>query len=100
MGQSSRSSSTLKKPFQTFKSFTPIQRTTSTTRMKYASAILAIACAVAAATADDDEWTPSCEDLVELFEDEYGNADAAEEVDDNNEMAARAAGGKKRHRRR
>merc|ERR1711997_1132968 len=49
MGQSSRSSSTLKKTFQTFKSFTPIQRTTSTTRMKYAFAILVIACAVATA---------------------------------------------------
>merc|ERR1711997_1124867 len=51
MGQSSRSSSTLKKTFQTFKSFTPIQRTTSTTRMKYTFAILVIACAVAAANA-------------------------------------------------
>merc|ERR1711997_480028 len=51
MGQSSRSSSTLKKTFQTFKSFAPIQQTTSTTRMKYAFAILVIACAVAAANA-------------------------------------------------
>merc|ERR1711997_530887 len=53
MGQSSRSSSTLKEPFQTFKSFTPIQRTTSTTRMKYVFAILVIACAIAAANAAD-----------------------------------------------
>merc|ERR1711997_550455 len=54
MGQSSRSSSTLKKTFQTFKSFIPIQRTTSITRMKYAFAILVIACAVAAASADGE----------------------------------------------
>merc|ERR1711997_32813 len=51
MGHSSRSSSTSKKPFQTFKTFTPSQLTTSTTRMKYAFAILVIACAVAVANA-------------------------------------------------
>merc|ERR1711997_1134486 len=57
MGHSSRSSSTSKKPFQTFKAFTPSQLTTSTTRMKYAFAILMLACAVAAAKtclSDDD----------------------------------------------
>merc|ERR1711997_223137 len=35
MGTSSRSSSTLKIPFQTFKSFYTIQRTTRTIRMKF-----------------------------------------------------------------
>merc|ERR1711997_764627 len=45
MGHSSRSSSTLKKPFQTFKSFTPIQHTTRTGRMKFLIPILLISLA-------------------------------------------------------
>merc|ERR1711997_297803 len=45
MGQSSRSSSTLKKTFQTFKSFTPIQQTTRTDRMKFLLPILLISLA-------------------------------------------------------
>merc|ERR1711997_17991 len=45
MGQSSRSSSTLKKTFQTFKSFTPIHRTTRTGRMKCLLPILIISLA-------------------------------------------------------
>merc|ERR1711997_416053 len=44
MGTSSRSSSTLKNPFQTFKSFYTIQ---PTSRMKYAILILVTACAAA-----------------------------------------------------
>merc|ERR1711997_1039501 len=54
MGTSSRSSCTLKNPFQTFKSFTPIQLTTSTNKMKYAFVILVIAFAVA--TANGKTW--------------------------------------------
>merc|ERR1711997_1339448 len=47
MGHSSRSSSTLKKPFQTFKSFLDIrQRTTRTARMKYLLPILILSFAV------------------------------------------------------
>merc|ERR1711997_1324309 len=45
MGHSSRSSSTLKKPFQTFKSFIPIQHTTRTGRMKFLMPILLISLA-------------------------------------------------------
>merc|ERR1711997_585491 len=63
MGHSSRSSSTSKKPFQTFKTFTPSQLTTSTTRMKYVFAILVIACALAAA-----KKCPSKRDIKEAFD--------------------------------
>merc|ERR1711997_1444982 len=63
--QSSRSSSTLKKTFQTFKSFTPIQRTTSTTRMKYAFATLVIACAVAAANAKEPDCGQCIDDIMD-----------------------------------
>merc|ERR1711997_188782 len=62
MGHSSRSSSTSKKPFQTFKTFTPSQLTTSTTRMKYVFAILVIACALAAA-----KKCPSKAEAKEIF---------------------------------
>merc|ERR1711997_845988 len=45
MGHSSRSSSTFKNSFQTFKSFTPIQHTTRTGRMKLLLPILIISLA-------------------------------------------------------
>merc|ERR1711997_1255411 len=65
MGQSSRSSSTLKKTFQTFKSFTPIQRTTSTNRMKCAFALLLVACAVAVANAAPADPKPASAQVVD-----------------------------------
>merc|ERR1711997_742427 len=65
MGQSSRSSSTLKKTFQTFKSFTPIQRTRSTNRMKCAFALLLVACAVAATNAAPADPKPASAQVVD-----------------------------------
>merc|ERR1711997_318585 len=63
MGHSSRSSSTIKSPSKHSRVFTPIQHTTSTTRMKYTFAILVIACAVAAANARYCRNRATCTDV-------------------------------------
>merc|ERR1711997_1304997 len=55
MGHSSGSSSTLKKPFQTFKSCTPIQRTTRTVRMKFLLPFLLLISLAALCNAGDGD---------------------------------------------
>merc|ERR1711997_1238399 len=78
MGQSSRSSSTLKKTFQTFKSFTPIQRTTRTGRMKCLLPIVIISlAALCSASAELEVEAPP--EVVEAAVDEDVEA-AIEEV--------------------
>merc|ERR1711997_1369192 len=55
MGHSSGSSSTLKKPFQTFKSCTPIQRTTRTGRVKFLLPFLLLISLAALCNAGDGD---------------------------------------------